>query len=173
MQNFGVGIFDGLLFSVCNRLRIDGVAVVVVQNEKIVVSACRWYDKSACLVGTYLAGDRFACHVDMVRAMSWNFLEFGRCKGGLCCGWSAKYFGVSGGFRMVRDDVYRWGLALVEVVGLLVPFGRSEIGSLRVHVAHGGSFGMWSVLIYLLCGQFGPGIKVTGGDGFHPSWDNR
>ena len=52
-------------------------------------------------------------------------------------------------------------------------FGGANVGSLSMHVAHGGGFGVGSILLNLFGGELRPGVKVTGIDGINPSGENR
>ena len=70
-----ISVFDGGLLVVWDRLGVDGVAIVVVKEEDVVVAADGWDNKATCLVGAYLSSDCLAVGVDVVCAMVWLFLE--------------------------------------------------------------------------------------------------
>ena len=74
-ENGFIGLFDGGLLSIWDWFGMDGVAVVVVEKEDVVVAADGWDNKATCLIGANLAGYGVAVGVDLMSAGSGSFLE--------------------------------------------------------------------------------------------------
>ena len=64
-----VGMFDGSLFAIWYWLSMDGVAVIIVEDEDVVVTTGGWNYKTSCLIRTYLASDSLAVGVDVMGAV--------------------------------------------------------------------------------------------------------
>ena len=60
-----------------------------------------------------------------------------------------------------------------DVENCVFRFGRSDVGSLSVHVAHGGGLGVGSILLYLFGGELGPGVQVASVGSVDPSGEDR
>ena len=74
-KNGFIGIFDGGLFSIWDRFCMDRVAVVVVEEENVVVAADRLDNKTTSLIGANLASDGMAVGEDLMGAVIWALLE--------------------------------------------------------------------------------------------------
>jgi hypothetical protein len=101
----GIRVFDRFLFSIGYRFYVNGVAVVVVEDEDVIVATGGGNDEATRLVGAYLSGDGFTLCVDVMSAMVRTFLK-NRCHrqgSGLCCD-----FGVCSSW-CIGDDVYLGG----------------------------------------------------------------
>ena len=59
-----------------------------------------------------------------------------------------------------------------DIVRWFGQFGGAEVGSLCMHVAHGGCFGVRAVLLDLFGCEVWPGVKETGGNCVSPSGDD-
>ena len=73
-KNLFVGCFDGGLFAIGDGFSVNGVAIVVIEEEDIVVAADGRYNKSTCLIRANLAGDGVAVGVDVMGAMVWTVM---------------------------------------------------------------------------------------------------
>ena len=73
-KNLFVSVLDGFLLAIGYGLSVNGVAVVVVKDEDVVVAGDGWYDKATCLIGTDVSCHGLTLGVDMVSAMAWSFL---------------------------------------------------------------------------------------------------
>ena len=70
-------------------------------------------------------------------------------------------------------DVDQWfGLERADVECRFGRFGGADVGSLGMHVAHGGGFGVGLILLNLFCGELGPGVQVAGIDCVNPSGED-
>ena len=81
---------------------------------------------------------------------------------------------MSDGFHWcIGDDVDQGlGLERADVESCFGSFGGANVGSLGVHVPHGGCFGVGSVLLDLFHSEFGPGGEVAGAYGIDPSGED-
>ncbi len=64
-----IGVFDGGLFAIGDWFSMDGVAVIVIEDEDVVVATGGWNYKTAGLVGAYLASDGLAVSVNAMGAV--------------------------------------------------------------------------------------------------------
>ena len=74
-ENGFISIFDGGLFSIGDRLSMNGVAVIVVKEENVVVAANGRDNKTTGLIGANLTSDGVAVGVDLMGSMFGAFLK--------------------------------------------------------------------------------------------------
>ena len=65
-----IGCFDGLFFAVWDGLGMNGIAIVVVKDEQVIIAAGGGNDKAPSLVQANVAGDGSTICVDMVGALA-------------------------------------------------------------------------------------------------------
>ncbi len=69
-KDFFLGGFDGFFLAIGNRFRLYRIAVVVVENEYIIVAACGWDNEAASLVRSNVAGNGAVVSVDIIGALA-------------------------------------------------------------------------------------------------------
>ena len=72
-EDFGIGIFDRVLIVVWYRFGKDGIAVKIKENNKVIVAAGGWYDKSTCLISAYFSSDGLTIKVSVMSTQIWCF----------------------------------------------------------------------------------------------------
>jgi hypothetical protein len=69
-KDFFIGSFDGFFFAVWDGFGMNGVAIVVVKDEKVIVTAGGGNDEAPSLVRANVAGDGSTICVDVVGALA-------------------------------------------------------------------------------------------------------
>ena len=83
-ENFFIGVLDGFLLAIGYGFSMNGVAIIVIKDEDVVVAACGRYDETACLIGADVSCHGLAFSVDVVSAMPWSLLI---CRLHWLCSW--------------------------------------------------------------------------------------
>jgi hypothetical protein len=69
-KNLFIGCFDGGLFAIGDGFGMDRVAIVVIEEEDVVVATDGGYYKATSLIGANLAGDGMAVSINVMGAMA-------------------------------------------------------------------------------------------------------